>query len=415
MSKLYYTELGHSMPNLAEELTTFRRARKVLSLPATSRPARVYFVARAHDGAGPPLRVSVNGVEIAPVEPQLAWHTWYEIVVDSGLLRVGENTFEFWTDSTAMASWALGLEAGHAEPRSFVSDDGGRSWRNHRMAYLNVVRAEYVVRVRLEEGDDPAPPPMVFNDLDDPRMESLRKVMPAASLDGRLPQVERLRTISSWLAAEWEHTAAGPELGVVNTPWDPETVLAWAPVQRGHNGLRPVANCIFYGVAFANAAQSIGIPARCAVFAGKPGKADGHFTAEYWSDEHEKWCMVDPNFDDFFIRGGVPLSVGELQELGPDLDAVTVRGVGADRQRENPRVYRWFEGHERRARSLEFRAVWYRADQLTRPEFSPPAHGGGGAYTEAGIVWERKDKDVWGMFPLFGQPEYFDAPPSRQE
>ena len=52
---------------------------------------------------------------------------------------------------------------------------------------------------------------------------------------------------------------------------------------------------------------------------------------------------------------------------------------------------------------------------MTRPEFSPPAHGGGGAYTEAGIVWERKEKDVWGMFPLFGQPEYFDAPPSRQE
>ena len=326
MSKLYYTESGHSMPNLAEEVTTFRRARKMLSLPATSRPARLYFLARAHDAAGPPLRVSVNGVEIAPVKPQLAWHTWYEIEVDRRLLRVGENTFEFWTDSTAMASWALGLEAGHAEPKSFVSDDGGRSWRNHRMAYLNVVRAEYVVRVRLEEGDDPEPPPMVFNDLDDPRMESLRKAMPPASLDGRLPQVERLRAISSWLASEWEHTAAGPELGVVNTPWDPETVLAWAPVQRGHNGLRPVANCIFYGVAFANAAQAIGIPSRCAIFAGKPGKADGHFTAEYWSDEHEKWCMVDPNFDDFFLRGEVPLSVGELQKLGSDLDAVTVRG-----------------------------------------------------------------------------------------
>ena len=39
MSKLYYTESGHSMPNLAEELTTFRRARKVLTLPPTSSPA----------------------------------------------------------------------------------------------------------------------------------------------------------------------------------------------------------------------------------------------------------------------------------------------------------------------------------------------------------------------------------------
>ena len=343
--------------------------------------------------------------------PQLPWHTWYELSVDPTLLRAGDNVIEFWTDSTAMNSWALGLEAGHADPNSFVSDDSGRSWRSHHMAYLNVIRAEYVVRVRLAEGEDPAPPPIVFNDPDDPRLDSLRAIMPAQALDQGLPKLERLRAISTWLASSWEHTPATPDLGVINSPWDPETVLAWAPGQCGHNGLRPTANCIFYGVAFANTAQAIGVPARCAIFAGKPGKADGHFTAEYWSDEHHKWAMVDPNFDDFFIRDGVPLSVSELQKLGSDLEDVTARGPGAESQRPNQRVHRWFDSHERRARSLEFRTAWYRADQLTRPEFSPPAHGGGGAYTETGIVWEERDKDTWPMFPLFGSPDYFDAPP----
>ena len=411
MSKLYYTESGHSMPNLAEELTTFRRARKVLTLTPTSSLASLYFVARAHEGSSLQLHVSVNGTTLPPVPPQLPWHTWYELPLDPGLLREGQNIFEFWTDSTAMNSWALGLEAGHADPNSFVSDDSGRSWRSHHMAYLNVVRAEYVVRVRLAEGEDPAPPPIVFNDPDDPRLESLRAIMPAQALDRSLPKLERLRAISTWLASSWEHTPAAPDLGVVNTPWDPETVLTWAPGQCGHNGLRPTANCIFYGVAFANAAQAIGVPARCAIFAGKPGKADGHFTAEYWSEEHQKWAMVDPNFDDFFILDGVPLSVSELQKLGSDLEDVTARGPGAESQRPNQRVHRWFDSHERRARSLEFRTAWYRADQLTRPEFSPPAHGGGGAYTETGIVWEKRDKDTWPMFPLFGSPEYFDAPP----
>ena len=226
-----------------------------------------------------------------------------------------------------------------------------------------------------------------------------------------LPKLERLRAISTWLASSWEHTPAAPGLGVINSPWDPETVLAWAPGQCGHNGLRPTANCIFYGVAFANAAQAIGVPARCAIFAGKPGKADGHFTAEYWLEEHQKWAMVDPNFDDFFLRDGVPLSVDELQVLGSDLEDVTERGPGAESQRPNQRVHRWFDSHERRARSLEFRTVWYRADQLTRPEFSPPAHGGGGAYTETGIVWEERDKDTWPMFPHFGSKDYFNAPP----
>ena len=411
MSKLYYTESGHSMPNLAEELTTFRRARKVLTLPPTSSPATLYFIARAHEGSNLPLYVSVNGTPFQQVTPQLPWHTWYELSLDPTLLRAGDNVIEFWTDSTAMNSWALGLEAGHADPNSFVSDDSGRSWRSHHMAYLNVIRAEYVVRVRLAEGEDPAPPPIVFNDPDDPRLDSLRAIMPAQALDQGLPKLERLRAISTWLASSWEHTPATPDLGVINSPWDPETVLAWAPGQCGHNGLRPTANCIFYGVAFANAAQAIGVPARCAIFAGKPGKADGHFTAEYWSDEHHKWAMVDPNFDDFFIRDGVPLSVSELQKLGSDLEDVTARGPGAESQRPNQRVHRWFDSHERRARSLEFRTAWYRADQLTRPEFSPPAHGGGGAYTETGIVWEERDKDTWPMFPLFGSPDYFDAPP----
>ena len=411
MTKLYYTESGHSMPNLAEELTTFRRVRKVLTLPPTASPAMLYFLARAHEGEKLPLHISVNGTTLPPMPPQQAWHTWYEMPIDFGLLQAGDNTFEFWTDSTAMNSWALGLEAGHADPNSYVSDDSGRSWRNHHMAYLNVVRAEYVVRVRLAEGEDPTPPPMVFNDPDDRRLESLRAIMPAQALDQSLPKLERLRSISTWLASSWEHTPAAPGLGVINSPWDPETVLAWAPGQCGHNGLRPTANCIFYGVAFANAAQAIGVPARCAIFAGKPGKADGHFTAEYWSDEHQKWAMVDPNFDDFFLRDGVPLSVSELQKLGSDLGDVTARGPGAESQRPNQRVHRWFDSHERRARSLEFRTVWYRADQLTRPEFSPPAHGGGGAYTETGIVWEERDKDTWPMFPHFGSPDYFDAPP----
>ena len=70
MSKLYYTESGHSMPNLAEELTTFRRARKVLTLPPTSSPATLYFVARAHEGSNRPLHVSVNGTTLPPVPPQ---------------------------------------------------------------------------------------------------------------------------------------------------------------------------------------------------------------------------------------------------------------------------------------------------------------------------------------------------------
>ena len=209
-----------------------------------------------------------------------------------------------------------------------------------------------------------------------------------------------------------QHTPWRPDLGVACTPWDPETILAWAPAQRGHNGLRPTANCIFYGVTFANAVQSIGVAGRCAIWAGSPGNADGHFTAEWWSTEHEKWAMVDPNFDAMFLRDGVPLSTKELQQLTPEeLHAVTEHGPGVAKQLENERVVHWMPDGERRARSLENRAVWYRADQLTHPEHSPASHGAGTAYAETGIVWEPSARDTYGMHCYFGDQGYFDAPP----
>ena len=154
------------------------------------------------------------------------------------------------------------------------------------------------------------------------------------------------------------------------------------------------------------------MPARCAIFAGQPGEAHGHFTAEWWSSEHKKWAMVAPNFDAMFFSNRVPLSTKELQQLSPEeLHAVTVHGPGLASQNRNDRVTHWGIDGVRRALSLQYRSVWYRSDQLSHPEFNPPAHGGGTAYTETGIVWEKGGESTWGMFSLFGDQEYFDSAP----
>ena len=172
MSKLYLSETGRVIPELGEELTTFRRARKQLDLPATSEPATLYCLAHSYGGNRAPLRLAINGAEVSPLGLAAAGHLapdasdptgngggyrWLRVEAPSHLLKAGANTFEFWTDGTAMNTWALALEPGHADPGSFVSDDGGASWRNHHMCSLSVERGEYVVRVRLAEGEDPAP------------------------------------------------------------------------------------------------------------------------------------------------------------------------------------------------------------------------------------------------------------------
>lgn len=410
MSRLYFSESGHVVPTMCEEVTTFRRARKTLHLPATSAQATLYLLARTYRENALPLRMSVNGREVAPIAPgnPLAYF-WYETKVDPSMLKPGANLFEFWTDATAMNAWSLALEGGHASPESFISDDGGRTWRNERMGYLNVQRGEYVVRLRLQEGEDPPPPRMVWEDGSSPRLARLRKIMPPVAVDDG-PPMRRVRAISSWLSASYEHTGSGR--AAQYAPWDPETILAWGKARSGHNNQLAITMCVHYAAAFVSCSQAVGIPARCAVLMGTPNGYDGHFVAEVWLEEYQKWAVVDPNADALFLKKGVPMSMSEIQQEGGDLRGVIEWGPGTEFQRTFPHMVEFVRDNLEKGVCFRHRSVWSRADLMSHPEFSPPGHGST-SYCETGLVWERKDRAAFGMFPYFGGSDYFDAPPGR--
>ena len=409
MSRLYLSEEGRVIPSLCEELTRFRRVRKELVLPATAAPATLYLLARPYPAASGPLYLAVNGRELAPIEPEPAGaYRWWEVAVEASLLKEGANGFELWSGATAMDGWSLALEAGHPQPRSWLSDDGGDSWRNSRMGYLNAVGGEYAVRLRLAEGADPEPPPVVFEDPADPRLAALRQQLPPAALEQR-PDLERVRILSAWLAESWEHTNSAR--GFPYAPWDAATIAAWGGARQGHDGRRPVAMCVHYAVALASACQAVGLAARCAALTGSLHGGDGHFVAEVWLDEWVKWVMVDPNSDAICWRDGVPLSIEEIQRAGGDLEALIEWGRGTAFQRTFPHMVEFIGDNLTRGVCFRCRSVWYRADFLGRPELSPPGHGSL-AYCETGLVWEAGAGDRgFGMFPHFADPAYFAAPP----
>jgi transglutaminase-like putative cysteine protease len=425
MSRLYLTEAGRVLPTLGEELTTWRRARKTLHLPATSSAATLYVLAFAHPPGAVPLRVSVNGVDTTPIRSEAAGapgsYLWRRATVEPSRLRTGENVLEFWSDATAMDGWALALEPGHAQPQSAVSDDGGATWRNQQMGYLNVLRGEYVARVRLAEGSDPAPPAMTWEETEQPRLARLRSLLPAAARAPG-PPLTRARALTAWLSASWEHTST--DRASLYAPWDAETILAWGKARAGHNGLLAITYCVHYAVAFVSCCQALGIPARCAPVWGTVNHGDGHFVAEVWvaargrgagSGQGGKWVMVDPNLDAIVVRGGAPLSISEIQELGGDLRPYVEWGPGTAFQRQNPRLATWIETTYLTGVCFRHRSLWPRADFLSHPECSPPAHGAT-AYCEAGLVWEERDLDRGlGMFPHFAPAAYFDAPPAGRE
>jgi len=412
MSRLYLSESGHVVPTLCEELTTYRRVCKVLQLPPTAAPGALYILARPYAGSNLPLRLAVNDTEVPPIPPKSSeGYLWYAVLIDASLLKPGSNRFAFWTDATAMNAWSLAMEAGHAEPESFVSDDGGATWRNERMGYLNVLRGEYVVRMRLAEGEDPAPPAMVWEDPSNPRLAHLRQVLPAQALEPG-PLLRRVRALTSWISSSWEHTNSAR--AAQYAPWDAETILAWGKARSGHDGRLPIVMCVHYAVTFVSCCQATGIPARCAVLMGTLDGSDGHFVAEVWSEEHAKWIMVDPNLDAILWKDGVPLSVTEIQQAGSDLSKLVEWGSGSEYQRRNPAIVDFIRDNFLRGVCFRHRSIWPRADFLSHPELTPPGHGST-AYCETSLVWEKRDlQRGLGMFLHFADSGYFDAPPHLQ-
>ena len=425
MSRLYASESGRAVPSLGEELTAWRRARKRLHLPPTAAPATLYVLAFAHPQGGMPLRLAVNGVELPPLAAagDGAGYLWRRATVEPSRLRPGENLFELWSDATAMNGWAVALEPGHERPRSAVSDDGGATWRSERMGYLNVLRGEYVLRLRLAEGADPAPPEIVWEPPQGPhaaRQAHLRSLLPPAARAGG-SRLARVRALTAWLSASWEHTST--DRAAQYAPWDAETILRWGAARSGHNGQLAITYCVHYAVAFVTCCQALGIPARCAPVWGTVNGGDGHFVAEVWLDAAAadggrvgaagsgKWVMVDPNLDALLWRNGAPLSIAEIQALGDDLGPFVEWGPGTEYQRRNPRIASWIESTYLNGLCFRHRSLWPRADFLAHPECSPPAHGAT-AYAETDLVWEARDLDRGlGMFPSFAPAAYFDAPP----
>lgn len=409
MSKLYYNESGNVIPTLCEELTARRRARKIISLAPTASPARLFLLARAYPETPYALRVTVNGMEqpaILPTESDV--YRWYTVEVPPDYLKAGENLFEFWTDAQAMNGWSLALEPGHAA-HSSVSSDGGKTWRQDKMGYLNALPGEYVARVRLAEGADPAPPAFIWQDPESSAVQELRAMVPSIVLEA--PSfLEQVRALMTWVCTSWEYRCNYD--AVQYAPWDPQTILAWGKAKQGHAGQPAIVMCVHYAVAFSSFCNALGIPARCAVLTGSINGPNGHFVSEVWFDEFDKWVMVDPNLDAILYKGGIPLSLGEIQHSGDDLANLIQWGPGHDFQMQNPTIASWIPKNYLTGICFRHRSLWPRMDFLSHPEFSPPGHGSL-AYCETSLVWEPKDlREGFDMFPYFGNLQYFDAAPS---
>jgi hypothetical protein len=396
---------------MAEELSTRRRARKVMDLPATGGPATMYVWARCYPGNHHPLRIAVNDSEIASVRPQPGklddGYSWYELEIPADRLIDGSNRFLFWADSDAMNAWSLGVEYGHASSGSEVSTDGGTHWSGERLGYLNVGRGEYAVRIRLAEGDDPAPPHFVAESRNQDGLVRFRELLDTEVKPGQTP-LEQVRVLATWAAGRWGYRNA--QKASQYAPWDPLTIIAWGEARSGQAGRPPITFCVHYAVTFVSACWAYGIPARCVVFAEDVNSNYGHFAAEVWIADLQKWVLVDANEDALFSDGEVLLSAAEVCAMRFDIRRIVRWGPGHRIQTRSRAMRSWINDVMLTGRCFVYFGIWPRADFFSHPEQSPPSHGWG-AYAELDFIWPVETRDAgFGMFRYFAPKEWFASP-----
>jgi hypothetical protein len=112
---------------------------------------------------------------------------------------------------------------------------------------------------------------------------------------------EQILAIANWVQSRWIHGTSGQ--------FDADRFDADVILEQAKNGAR--FWCHVYCMTFIQLAASMGVSGRL-VGLSKDGYARDHAVAEVWSNFHQKWIMIDVDFNIWYTREGIPLSVLEI-------------------------------------------------------------------------------------------------------
>jgi len=131
--------------------------------------------------------------------------------------------------------------------------------------------------------------------FDNPRLRLLRT---RERLDrvvaGAKTQFETIVALRGWVRRQWDASAS-----FYYPPWDAVEILDLAR-RHANRGF-----CAQYAVVFLQACQSMGIHARYV-------ELQEHFVVATWSDEFDRWVLMDPSNDLHYVRGGLPMRGRDL-------------------------------------------------------------------------------------------------------
>ena len=154
--------------------------------------------------------------------------------------------------------------------------------------------------------------PFVFESPDAPHLVALRKRFDLDSVvAGSGGEYGAQMRLATWIGTRFQH-------GTDKVPGGRQVCDPVAVIDAGQKGAR--FWCEIAARTMTQAATAVGWPARV-ITASRDAYTWEHAVAELWSNQFDKWFVVDPDFNVVFEADGVPLSAWELVHQGPALQA----------------------------------------------------------------------------------------------
>jgi hypothetical protein len=167
----------------------------------------------------------------------------------------------------------------------------------------------YRISARVQPVAELHVPPFVFESPDAPYLVRFRERfdLPAV-IAGAATEYEALLALGSWVGSQFDH-GTDPVIGG-DKACDPTGL-----VEAGRAG--DAYWCEIAARTMVHAATALGFPARV-ITASRDGYTWEHAVAEVWSNEFQKWFVIDTDFNHVYEHQGRPLSAGELMQHGAE-------------------------------------------------------------------------------------------------
>ena len=147
--------------------------------------------------------------------------------------------------------------------------------------------------------------------------------------------------MTDWVSSQWKHGTSGADA------FDPVSFNADNLLERARTGgqfwCHPTAMTLI------QIAAALGYQGRLVSLTDTGYQSDDmHAVAEFWSNHYQKWVVLDPDFNIWYSKNGIPLSTLEIHEAVMDKKTSSLiinKGLNrSDKDFENriPNLYKYY-------------------------------------------------------------------------